>query len=649
MLKTLLYVICFCVVAAAQPAAGPGARSFANRCATCHGLDARGTEQAPSLVNYVRSHTAGEVATIIQNGIPGKATMPAFGLPEGELRELVTHLRNLSGATGSGDMGPASSAGTVAKTSGRGGSARPRPSVPEKWQGGSVPQPSRLALRIQDYTTMPMTGVTESRRNNEALLARINFLREEPGGASRFFVNDLNGPLYILDKKTKKVVTYLDFNGSGKRSGLFEKLTTENGYANGFINFIFDPDYRRNGKFYSLHLEDTELPGSVLPRAASFPGLKLADYAPTPAIPVPGPSNREAVIIEWTDSNIANATFEGSAREVLRTRLNTFMHPMNDLIFNPTARRGDPEWRVLYIACGDSGTGEKQDATRSHPQRLDNIEGKILRIIPDPEEHKDSSTLSENGQYRIPKDNPFVNTPGARKEIWAYGLRNPYRLSWDVNPSDRNDNHLFVNVIGLQTWETVVHVRKGANYGYSEREGPQRLNRDNTTSPLPEPDRIPIRINDSTTIGTMTPTYPVIAYGHVKEGGDAVSSGFVYRGKAMPALQGKFVFGDITTGRIWYADLKDMLAADDGNPSTMAPIHEMKILWGKDGGIEELYGTLAQITEAAYNARGGKTLTQGRVAGGRSDMRLQMDASGELYILSKSDGIIRAVVGVVER
>jgi cytochrome c553 len=647
MLKTLAGVICFCVLAAAQQAAGPGPRSFAERCAACHGLDAGGTEQAPSLLNFVRSHTPGEVATIIQNGIPGKATMPAFRLSDGELRQLVAHLFNLSGATG-GQGGAVLSGLTSSGASGRRDSAVPRQSIPEKWQGGSVPQPSRLALRIEDYLMMPMTGVRESRRNNEALLARINFLREEPGGASRFFVNDLNGPLYIFDKKTKKLVTYLDFNGRDNRPGLFEKLTTENGFANGFINFIFDPDYRRNGKFYSLHLEETAAPGSLLPRAVSFPGLKIAGYAPTAGIPIPGPVTREAVIIEWTDSNISNSTFEGSAREVMRVQLNSFMHPMNDLSFKPAARRGDPEWRVLYIACGDSGSGEKKDATRSNPQRLDNLVGKILRIIPDPEEHKDSSSVSDNGRYRIPNDNPFINTPGARKEIWAYGLRNPYRLSWDADPSDRRDGPLIASVIGLHTWETVIIVRKGANYGYSEREGNQRLDPDNTTSPLPEVDRIPIRINDSITIGTVVPTYPVIQYGHVREGGDAVSSGFVYRGKAMPALQGKFIFGDITTGHIWYSDLKEMLAADDGDPRTMAPIHEMKILWSK-GGREELYGTMAQITEATYNSRGGKTLTQAPVAGGRSDMRLASDASGELYILSKSDGMIRAVVGVVER
>ena len=62
-------------------------------------------------------------------------------------------------------------------------------------------------------------------------------------------------------------------------------------------------------------------------------------------------------------------------------------------------------------------------------------------------------------------------------------------------------------------------------------------------------------------------------------GGDAIGTGYLYRGKAIPALQGKYVFTDITTGRIWYTDYKDMLAADDGNPKTMAQIHELKISW----------------------------------------------------------------------
>ena len=146
----------------------------------------------------------------------------------------------------------------------------------------------------------------------------------------------------------------------------------------------------------------------------------------------------------------------------------------------------------------------------------------------------------------------------------------------------------------------------------------------------------------------VAPTYPVIAYSHMKDvGGDAISSGFVYRGKAIPVLVGKFLFCDITTGRVWWADFKEMLAADDGDRKTIAEMHELRIAWNK-----EVYGTMAPITEAAYHARGGKAEHLpgfGRVAGGRSDIRFVLDAGGELYIMSKSDGMIRSVVGATTR
>ena len=256
--------------------------------------------------------------------------------------------------------------------------------------------------------------------------------------------------------------------------------------------------------------------------------------------------------------------------------------------------------------------------------------------------------MSDNGQYRIPKDNPFAGVAGARKEIWAYGLRNPHRLAWDVDPNDKSNNHLLTLVIGLHTWETVDIVYKGANYGYSAREGPQQLNSDNTLSAPPDDDRIPIRLDGDTSTGPVRPRYPVIAYNHAREtGGDAISSGFVYRGKAVPLLRGKFIFGDITTGRIWWADLKEMLAADDGDPRTMATMHEARIAWKG-----EVYRTMAPINETAYHARGGKAEHlpgAARVVGGRSDIRFGVDAEGELYVMSKSDGVIRAVTGATAR
>ena len=118
----------------------------------------------------------------------------------------------------------------------------------------------QLTLEVKDYATFPITGSADKSSNNVAgLLARINFLRDEPGGGKRFFVNDMNGPLYILDKQTKKITTYLNFNGRDGQGGLFHRFRFENGQGNGFVNFLFDPDYAHNGKFYTMHLEDPSL------------------------------------------------------------------------------------------------------------------------------------------------------------------------------------------------------------------------------------------------------------------------------------------------------------------------------------------------------------------------------------------------------
>jgi hypothetical protein len=215
--------------------------------------------------------------------------------------------------------------------------------------------PPQLALEIKDYVAMPITGKLDGTGQTDGMLARINSLREEPGGGSRFFVNDLNGPVYILDKTTKKLTTYLDFNGRDGRPGLFHKFTFEVGYANGLITFTFDPDYRTNGRFYTVHMEDPAVPGSNLPDNAHLRGLSVAGYTTTPAVVTPGEIQREGIVIEWTDSNTSNTTFEGSARELLRVQLNARIHPLGDLSFNPTARRGDDDWRVLYIGCWDGG------------------------------------------------------------------------------------------------------------------------------------------------------------------------------------------------------------------------------------------------------------------------------------------------------
>jgi hypothetical protein len=545
------------------------------------------------------------------------------------------------------------------------------------------PSSAQLTLKLQDYAEAPMTGHVNGSSSNagtSAYLARLNFMAEEPGVTSnRFFVNDLNGPLYILDKTTKNFTEYLNFNGRDEpsadppidRTGLFKEFNFSSGFANGFITFQFDPAYATNGKFYTVHMESPSvLPGNNGPNNAATPGLNTTGFTTTSTVTTQGGASRQTVLLEWQDQNIADMTFQGTARELLRMDMSGSIHPMGDLIFNPTAEPGDADWRVMYISIGDGGAGEGSGTTRLTPQRLDLLGGKILRIVPDTAEHVGTSTLSANGRYRIPIDNPFtsISNSAVKDEVFALGLRNPHRMSWDVDPENPANNHLIVNDIGLHTWEEVNIIHAGANYGYSQREGNQQLLSNNSTGPIPSPDLIPVQVTSSVTAGTVTPRYPVAQYGHGNAGqagfeGDSISSGYVYRGDRIPSLRGKYIFGEITTGQLFYCEYAEMLAADDNDPNTMAEIHAINILWDDPNDApnegEENYGTtttggvlgpMFQIARAGYVARGGldpalpgaASVTGGN---GRADIRLQIDEAGELYILSKSDGMIRALVG----
>jgi glucose/arabinose dehydrogenase len=140
----------------------------------------------------------------------------------------------------------------------------------------------------------------------------------------------------------------------------------------------------------------------------------------------------------------------------------------------------------------------------------------------------------ENGQYRIPKDNPFFSTPGARKEVWAYGMRNPHRMAWDVE-SPRQAN-LLAFVIGANAgnpvrYETIDIIRRGANYGYPLREGPEYRPESPVYGPLSPDETLPLRITDTTVLNDRVPMQDsALAYKTSVEG-NAIAGGFVYWGK----------------------------------------------------------------------------------------------------------------------
>lgn len=629
-------------LAATPDVIAAGKKAYDANCAACHGDRAQGAvraglvisiiqdqggKQPPDLTDDAWDHgsTDGDIHAVISKGLPPTMMAGWEGrITDTEIWSIVHYLRTLAaGAPRASAAQPASPSASA---------------PPAALSALGPPGEARRTLELAEYVRMPITGEIGG-ENTRGQLARVNFLREEPGGR-RFFVNDLNGPLYFLDRRTRELVPYLDFNGFEGRPGLFPRLTFQRNLATGLINVLPDPDYAHNGVFYTIHMEDPTIPAPAEPQPGIVAGLDLTGYRTTPAIATPtipgAVIDREAVMIEWTDRNTRNATFEGTARELLRLQLPSPIHPLGEFTFNPAARPGDPDWRVMYVGVGDAGAGEQRDIRRLNPQRLDTLGGKILRIIPDLGAHTSTSTVSENGRYRIPDDNPFVAIEGARREIWAVGLRNPHRLVWDVDPAQPRTPRLLAFSIGLSSWETVVIVRKGANYGYPLREGPQAMTLEGM-QPVPADDTIPVQVTGTATRGTMKPTYPVIAYRHDANGGDAIAGGVAYRGSRIPALKGKLLFGDITTGRVWYADMADVVRADDGDPLTMAPVHELE-------------AGLRRLAEAAFHARGGQGAAlpgAAAVAGrGRVDVRFAADSAGEIYLLTKSDGVIRRVVGV---
>jgi glucose/arabinose dehydrogenase len=186
-------------------------------------------------------------------------------------------------------------------------------------------------------------------------------------------------------------------------------------------------------------------------------------------------------------------------------------HKAGQLAFGPD---GD-----LYVGFGDGGSeGDPQ----GNGQNTHTFLGKMLRIDVN---HRDSGKA-----YAIPQDNPFVNTSSFLPEIWALGLRNPWRYSFD------SQGRLIVSDVGQDTWEEIDLLEKGRNYGWNIREGKHCYH-------PPQGCR------------TQGLTDPIYEYSH--DEGIAVIGGYVYDGKAIPSLSGKYVFGDFGSGRLWALTLPD--------------------------------------------------------------------------------------------
>lgn len=307
--------------------------------------------------------------------------------------------------------------------------------------------------------------------------------------------------------------------------------------------------------------------------------------------------SHESVIREWTTDDPEADVFSGSSREVFRIGQFAPNHNIGTIAFRPYIDRDSPDYGLLYVCLGDGGAAFDP---MNYGQTMSEPHGALMRIDP-----------LGGERYGIPQDNPFVGVDGVAPEIWAYGLRHPQQFSWDL------DGRLFITDIGQAQVEEVNLGIKGANYGWRVREGTFATANAvgseylGLVFPLPEDE-------------DDTFTYPVAQYDH--DEGAAIGSGFVYRGTRIPPLQGKYVFADIVFGRLFYIDADRLVAGDQ------AEIKELEVL--NNGRRFDL------LEEAGHP----NTYTEGL----RADLRMGIDAEGELYLLTKGDGWVRKIVPVID-
>jgi glucose/arabinose dehydrogenase len=479
--------------------------------------------------------------------------------------------------------------------------------------------PGGITLRLADWAYLPKSIASPTGQ-----VTRINSLRAEPVAslsASRLLVNDQQGSLYFLNRSTRAVTTYLNFN-----TLLGPTFYTASGHGAGLVSLAFDPAYATTGKFYTVHGE--------------------FDSAT---------SQHRSVVTEWADTNINDAVFTGTRATLLTVDAPTAYHQVGEIGFNPAATSpAHPDYRRLYIASGDGGTGENL-ATRDTPQMLGSRLGKILRVTP--------ALSGTPGTYTIPTDNPFRTIAGAAPEIYSLGYRNPHRLQWTTTS---NATHLLTSDIGGGLYEEVNFVTPGSNAGWPYVEGTMTLTAAGPVNTPPPATLSMFVTNPAQSLGSMPHTFPAALYSH--RDGDAIAGGFVYQGTGIPQLRGKFVFGDITTARLFWCDFNDMIAAtSDANPDTVADIHELKLFYDNPADASGPVPTrLFDAVRRAYDARNelavGTTSLAGTVdndplpgygptaagndpygvpyGGGRSDIRFAL-IDNELFVLSKSDGAIR--------
>ena len=395
-------------------------------------------------------------------------------------------------------------------------------------------------------------------------------------GAGRRFVADQNGIVYQLHADNNLSI-FLDLRTS---TDLYADQIQR-----GLSSIAFHPNYHNAGspgagKFYTASAQTLE---SGVP-----------DYL----LPVGAPLVHHSVIHEWTVSANPDLIDETSVRELLRIEQPYKDHNVGQIAFNQYVGTENPEFGLLYIAMGDGGNVSCCPRPSIDPyflgQSLTSPLGKMLRIDP--------LEPGTGGAYSVPDTNPFVDVGDILGEIWAWGLRNPHRFSWDALAPGR----MYISDIGQAYIEEINLGESGANYGWSEREGTFLIEHEDESALF----TLPL---DDLLFGF---TYPVVQYDH-DEGDKAITGGYVYRASKASDLSGHYIFGDLNSGRVFHVPVA---LIQDHSPT---PFQVLRLIDDDDGQEKTLRDMLGTI---------------------RADLRFGRDDEGILYMVTKQDGGIRQLI-----
>jgi glucose/arabinose dehydrogenase len=403
-----------------------------------------------------------------------------------------------------------------------------------------------------------------------------------PGDAGRLFVIDQTGIIWAINLANGQKTVFADLSGLLVPLGFQGPNTFD---ERGLLGLAFHPGYRTNGLLYTFTSETVSGP---------------ADFS---TIPAGTPADHQSVIREWkvtAPENPLSVINMNSSRVMLRIDKPQFNHNGCALNFGADG--------MLYISTGDGGNADDQcvgHSAQGNGQNRSNVLGKILRINP-------NGRSAPNQQYSIPADNPFVSSTsggpagcadGSCNEIYAFGLRNPFRFAFDTA-----SGAIYAGDAGQNDVEEVDVIRSGANLGWPIHEGTFCFNANGDESGF---------VSKPKNCAKSGMIAPVSQYDH--DDGTAIIGGFVYRGSNVRSLRGRYVFGDYAKpsaqeGRLLFLTGRNIVGKKSIRKS---PLAEIRI--------------------------------QGQQSLGLFLLGFGQDAQGELYVLGNTTGIPFGSTGGVWR